>query len=120
MQDKIKFGSLSKTHKLDDEGSTVSTTVTANKGMIHPQIKLEYTIRHRIQQPEDEDVVYSLFRNRQRQQTLFNTGITFEGKNKLKPAPYYYMIEHFTMYKRDEAYPHIRNFIEEEKKELGL
>jgi hypothetical protein len=120
MNDKVEFGSVSREFPLDDNGSKVQATMSATKGVLHPQVKLQYSIRHRIEDPEQEKSVYDTFSARERVYTLFDTGVSFEGKTRLKPAPYYYMIEHFTMYKRAEEHEHIYQFVEQEKKELGL
>lgn len=123
MEKQIEYGSVSRTLKLDESGSTLKTTVNARGAKPYEIVRLDYTIRHRIprDQPEQEDKVYDLFRHRQRVISVFNPAIEFEGKHKIKAddAPYF-MIEKFTMYKNVNDVPYVKAFVEEEKKELGL
>lgn len=124
MQEKVKFGSVSREFKIDDNGSTVKSTVTAKDGKLYHLVRLDYTIRHRIEptQPEKEIEVYTRFNSRQSNLPLFNPAVEFEGKHKSKrdkTAPYF-MVEKFTMYKQYEDAPHLKDFVEREKLELGL
>lgn len=119
MQEKIKYGSVTKEYKLDDDGSTVKATVSSKGSLVQP-IKLVYEIRHRIDSPSQESDVYRIFDQRHMMYPLFDSGITFEKKNRLNPKTFYYMIEHFTMYKQAEETPHVQLFVDELKKELGL
>lgn len=121
MNEKIRFGSVEKEYKLDDEGSTLKTVLSSVSGSLPKQpLKLVYTIRHSITHPSQEQDIYRLFDERHMRFPLFDTKITFDKKNPLNKTGKYYMIEHFTIYKKDSETPQVRAFIEAEKKELGL
>lgn len=115
----IKYGSVTKTHKLDDDGSVLKTTIS-KKVELQPNIRLDYTIRHRITSKEDEATVLSLNQTRQEARNLFDVSLVYEGKSKLSPKDYYYMVEHFTIYRRWQDEPHLRDFVEQERKEFVL
>ncbi len=123
MQESVKFGSVTREFTLDNDGSKVKTTVTAKDGKLYHIVRMDYTIRHRIEptNPEKEIEVYTKFNQRQANLPVFNPAVEFEGKHRLKDgnSPYF-MVEKFTMYKPYEEVPHIKEFVEQEKKELGL
>lgn len=118
MKEKVKFGSVTQVHPLDGDGSNVSVTMQSNNGMVQP-LKLVYTIRHRVNNSAEEQDVYRIFDERHALYPLFDSGITFEKKNPLNKGPYY-MVEHFTMYKKPEELDHIKAFVLVERRELGL
>lgn len=123
MNETVKFGSVSREFTLDSDGSNVKTTVTAKDGKLYHIVRMDYTIRHRIDRanPEKEIEVYTTFNQRQASLPVFNPAIEFEGKHRMsKDSAPYFMIEKFTMYKPYEEMPHVKAFVEQEKQELGL
>lgn len=117
--DAVQYGSITKEHQIDDNGSTVTTEISTTQGVVQP-VKLIYKVRHRINKPSDEAYVYQKFDERHQRYPLFDSGITFEKKNRLNKTGSYYMVEHFTMYRTPKDGRHIENFINVEKQELGL
>lgn len=116
----IKYGSLTKTHKLDDDGSALRTTVYKKANVIEPMVMLEYTVRHRVTKKEEEDAVIKANQARQEAHKMFNVSISYESKHKLQQNNYYYVIEKFTVYRRWQELPHVKAFVEEERREFML
>lgn len=119
MLEKIKFGSVTQEHRLDEQGSTLRVETRTDRAVVQP-VKLSYQIRHKIENPGQESDIYRIFDERHARYPIFDSGITFEKKNRLNKTGSYYMIEHFTMYRKPDDNAHVKAFIESEKKELGL